>query len=70
VDITVIFATANRAAVLAQTLGHLESLETSGLNWQLIVVDNGSRDSTPDVLAAARQRLPLLALSQPERTAR
>ena len=65
-DITVIFATANRAELLAQTLGHLESLDTSGLNWRLIVVDNGSRDSTPDVLAAARTRLPLLALSQPE----
>lgn len=66
VDITVIFATANRAELLAQTLGHLESLDTSGLTWQLIVIDNGSKDATPDVLAAARHRLPLIALSQPE----
>ena len=65
-DITVILATANRARLLAETLGHFESLDTSGLRWQLIVVDNGSKDDTADVLAAARQRLPLLALSQPE----
>ena len=31
VDITVIFATANRAELMAQTLGHLESLDTSGV---------------------------------------
>jgi hypothetical protein len=65
-DVTVIFATANRAGLLAETLGHFESLDTSGLHWRLIVVDNGSTDGTPDVLAAARQRLPLLPLSQPE----
>jgi glycosyltransferase involved in cell wall biosynthesis len=66
VDITVIFATANRATLLAQTLGHFEALDTRGLTWQLIVVDNGSKDTTPDVLATAGQRLPLIALSQPE----
>lgn len=66
VDITVIFATANRAELLAQTLRHFESLDTRGLAWQLIVIDNGSKDRTPQVLAAARARLPLIALSQPE----
>jgi glycosyltransferase involved in cell wall biosynthesis len=66
VDVTVLFATVNRAAQLTRTLAHCAELNTTGLTWQLIVVDNGSTDDTSAVLTDAATRLPLLALRQPE----
>jgi glycosyltransferase involved in cell wall biosynthesis len=65
VDVTVLFATANRADLLGETLGHLERLDTLDLTWQLIVVDNGSKDTTTEVLSRATARLPLIALHEP-----
>jgi glycosyltransferase involved in cell wall biosynthesis len=64
-DISVLFATANRAAILEDTLQHFAALDTTGLAWELVVVDNGSTDRTAEVLAAAGRRLPLTALHEP-----
>lgn len=59
IDVSVIFATRDRADLLEQTLGHFAAQELAGLTWQVIVADNGSSDRTPDVLRAAAATLPL-----------
>src|SRR5882724_775963 len=64
-DASVIFATRDRSNLLAQTLAHLGRQTTPDLHWELIVVDNGSTDETPSVLAKAAERLPLQALHEP-----
>jgi glycosyltransferase involved in cell wall biosynthesis len=64
-DISVIFATRDRAGLLESTLSHFCGLETGRLSWELIAVDNGSTDATPAVLNRARSRLPLTVLHEP-----
>lgn len=64
-DASVILATRNREELLAQTLAHLARQVVGDLRWELIVVDNGSTDRTPSVLAEAAARLPLVALREP-----
>lgn len=59
-----ILATRNRAALLGQTLKHMSKLDTAGINWELLVVDNDSSDETSAVLEAARRDLPLCALHE------
>lgn len=52
--------TRNRAKSLHQTMESVCRLEIpSGLRWETIVVDNGSRDSTREVLSQFQNRLPL-----------
>lgn len=63
-DLSLLLATRNRAALLEATLGHVAGLDTNGISWELIVVDNGSTDATPAVLERARSRLPLTALHE------
>jgi glycosyltransferase involved in cell wall biosynthesis len=66
--ISVIVATRDRAASLAALLESGEKLQPAGdLEWELIVVDNGSRDTTPALLEAwsGRDGLPLIALTEP-----
>lgn len=65
-DISVLIATRSRAELLRDTLESLCGLDTRGLSWELLVVDNGSIDATPAVLDAYRERLPLVTLHQPE----
>ncbi len=64
-DASVIFATRNREGLLAQTLAHLMRQMVGDVVWELLVVDNGSTDRTPAVLAEAVERLPLVALHEP-----
>ena len=47
--ISLVLATRNRADRLARCLSHIKALRPS-VHWELIAVDNGSSDSTPDVL--------------------
>lgn|GEM_PF-451696 len=62
---TVLFATRNRAEMLAEVLDCFARLEAPDGGWKLIVVDNGSSDATAELLAARAARLPLTALSEP-----
>jgi glycosyltransferase involved in cell wall biosynthesis len=56
---TVLICTYNRAALLARTLGGLAGQRTSpGLVWEIVVVDNNSRDGTKDVVEAFRAGAP------------
>ncbi len=58
-DITVVIATRDRAAPLAHTLDRLRRLPD---HPQIIVVDNGSTDGTPDVVRRHFPEVRLLAL--------
>lgn len=63
-DASVLIATRDRADELVVTLRAMALLETEGLTWELIVVDNGSKDSTEDVLRAHLTELPLRVCAQ------
>ena len=64
-DLSIVIATRDRAALLESTLGWLTRQEPGSLSWEVVVVDNGSADRTPDVLRAAAAALPLVALTEP-----
>ncbi|HEV2965213.1 MAG TPA: glycosyltransferase [Candidatus Angelobacter sp.] len=61
VDISVIIATRNRAAMLERVLSEVQYQELHDLAVELIVVDNGSTDETQSVLSNESQ-LPLVSL--------
>jgi glycosyltransferase involved in cell wall biosynthesis len=57
-DASVLIATHNRAGYLRDTLRSLAALSSSA-RWEVIVVDNNSRDDTRHVVAAAAQDFPV-----------
>jgi len=64
-DVSVLLATRNRGPLLRDTLASFGRLDTTGLRWEVIVVDNGSSDETGAVLAEMSTELPLAALHEP-----
>lgn len=63
--VSVVLATRNRASKLERLFDSLAALETGPTwSWEAVVVDNGSTDNTPDVLAVAGRRLTLTALTR------
>lgn len=58
-DISVLIATRLRPASLARTLESLCRLDTEGLHWELLLVDNGGDEETQAVVADYAARLPL-----------
>jgi glycosyltransferase involved in cell wall biosynthesis len=53
-DISIVVCTQNRAAMLRGALASLYDLATDGqFSYEVVVVDNGSSDATPEVIAAA-----------------
>ena len=65
--LTVLIATYNGAATLPEVLAAYARLTPPAGGWKLVIVDNGSTDATPEVLAAFRDRLPLQTLREPRR---
>src|SRR5690242_1243990 len=63
--LTVVLATKNRAAILRETLEAFCQLQPPSSGWKLVIVDNGSIDQTPEVLASFAGRLPLQTLCEP-----
>lgn len=63
---SIIICTLNRARSLARTL---ESIVEAGCAvsrpWELLVVDNGSTDATPDIIRSFADRLPIRSVLQP-----
>lgn len=50
-DCSVVIATYNRAGLLADTLHSLEAQQVpGGLRWEIVIVDNNSRDQTREVV--------------------
>ena len=64
-DLSIALATRNRARVLRLTLESLTRLDSGGVNWELVVVDNGSTDDTQLVLHSFTARLPLRYVYEP-----
>lgn len=65
--LTVLMATYNGAATLPGTLDACCRLQPPDQPWQLLVVDNGSTDDTPAILARYLARLPLQCLHEGRR---
>lgn len=60
-DCSVIVCTYNRAQSLGDTLRALQALEVPAtLQWEVVVVDNNSKDHTREVVEAAAARFPRL----------
>jgi len=62
--LTVVFATRNRADILARVLPAFSRLAAPSGGWKLVVIDNGSTDATPALLRSWSDRLPLWALTE------
>ncbi len=54
-DISLVICTRNRASQLSEALRRLERIETA-IPWELVIVDNGSTDSTRSVLREFQSR--------------
>lgn len=65
--LSVALSTVDRADTLARTLEAFCTLQEPAGGWQLLVVDNGSVDDTPAVLASFSDRLPLRVFHYVER---
>lgn len=66
-DISIIIATHNRSHLLRRTLESFEKLDTDGIEWELLIVDNASADNgeTVSILKEYESKLPLTILSEP-----
>ena len=65
-DCSIIICTRNRAAQLKDALSSFTTLNVpSGTTWELLVVDNGSTDATPDVISSFEGTLPIRRVHQP-----
>ncbi len=64
--ITLTICTRNRSSSLARTLASIEHAKPVACEWELLIVDNGSTDTTPDVLASFEGRLPLRSVVEPK----
>lgn len=64
--VSLIICTRNRAASLRTCLTYVSQLQSPG-NWELIVVDNGSSDETPNLLKeyAATAPFPVVLIHEP-----
>jgi glycosyltransferase involved in cell wall biosynthesis len=63
--LTVLAATRNGEAVLGQTLTAFAAAERPEMPWQMVVVDNGSTDTTRNILDEHAARLPLRVVAHP-----
>jgi len=63
VALTVLLATRNGERVLARTLDGYRRLEAPPVRWKMVLVDNGSVDSTPEIVKSFKQHLPLELLT-------
>lgn len=63
--ISILLPTFNRAPVLARTLAALAAVDRSGVEVEIVIIDNASTDDTAAVVAGFRDRLPLVYLHEP-----
>jgi glucosyl-dolichyl phosphate glucuronosyltransferase len=68
-DISIVVCTQNRADMLRGALVSLYDLATNGFTYEIVVIDNGSKDHTPTVIAAAagESKHPLSGVCEPEK---
>ncbi|MEQ8264470.1 glycosyltransferase family 2 protein [Pseudohaliea sp.] len=66
VNASIILATRNRLALLEQTLASIAQLDTEGIEWELIIVDNDGGESASSTIELFSSRLPIKALHEPK----
>ena len=59
IDLSVLFCTRNRAQSLKDTINYVLAADRTGLVVEVVVIDNGSSDETPQVAASFRDRIAL-----------
>jgi glycosyltransferase involved in cell wall biosynthesis len=59
IALTVLITTRNGGSVLPRTLDAYCRVDKPSHAWKMVIVDNGSTDATPEILASFRNRLPL-----------
>jgi glycosyltransferase involved in cell wall biosynthesis len=64
--LTVLFATRNGAKSLRRVLDAYGRLESPRGGWNLVIVDNGSTDTSRQIIAGFKDRLPLTYLFEAE----
>jgi glycosyltransferase involved in cell wall biosynthesis len=64
-QLSLVICTRNRAAQLAESLRSLTRLQYL-VPWELVIVDNGSKDETQDVIKSYRESLPLKTIIEPQ----
>src|SRR5580700_2544299 len=62
---TVLCATRNGESVLPRMLEAYCHVKAPTQAWKMVIVDNGSKDSTSAILESFKKRLPLETLAQP-----
>jgi glycosyltransferase involved in cell wall biosynthesis len=65
-DISVIICTRNRAASLQETLTCLANADRTGIQVEIVVVNNGGTDATPEVVSAFEGILPIRLVYEPQ----
>ncbi|MCC6347312.1 MAG: glycosyltransferase family 2 protein [Nitrospirales bacterium] len=66
-DISVLLSTYRRPVLLAQTLESLCRMDTGGLRWEVLVVDNAGDEETRKTVERLRERLPVTCLHEPRK---
>lgn len=57
--LSIIFSTFNRNDILTRTLQGLVDMNTSGLDWEVVLVDNSGNDETASIARTFSSSLPL-----------
>lgn len=66
-DVTIAVCTRDRSTQLERLLGSFCHLEIPpATSWEILVVDNGSTDDTPQILERYAERLPLRCIREPK----
>ena len=65
-DISVVISTRNRANSLRQTLQLLAEADRSGIDTEVVVVDNGSSDNTKEIVESMVELLKIRYLFEAE----
>jgi glucosyl-dolichyl phosphate glucuronosyltransferase len=66
-NLTVTICTYNRCSLLSQTLGQMTNLIIpDGVEWELLVVNNNSTDSTEEVVRSFATNLPIRCVFEPK----
>jgi glycosyltransferase involved in cell wall biosynthesis len=63
--LTVLLATRNRSRIFASVLESFCTLRSPSSGWKLVIVDNGSTDSTHEIVRSYEKHLPLEYLLEP-----
>ncbi|MGB1580486.1 MAG: glycosyltransferase [Nevskiales bacterium] len=66
VEVSIFLSTKDRSASLRRTLASIDACDRFGIDLDVVCVDNGSTDDTPQVIADFSERLNITALYQRE----